>query len=42
MAGFIDLVRRNLSTFRPQVVPKETDALRIGLLGAANISYVAT
>ena len=41
MSGLIDLVRRNISTFRPQIAHKEPDALRIGLLGAANISYVA-
>lgn len=38
MSGVLELIRRNWKAFNPPVPPKDADALRIGLLGAARIA----
>ncbi|KAI3397093.1 hypothetical protein diail_11236 [Diaporthe ilicicola] len=41
MASFLGALRRNWLIFRPPVAPKQDDALKFGILGAANIAEMA-
>lgn len=38
MASFLGALRRNWLIFRPPVAPKQDDAIKFGILGAANIA----
>lgn len=40
MASVIGMLRRNWQSTNPPTVPKSNDALKFGILGAANIAWV--
>ena len=42
MISFVQWAQRNWRSFRPVELPKQSDALRLGLLGASKIAYVVT